>query len=154
MNYTFNRLISSWNRNNCKWIAIGIPLNIGTPKYIKGNYPILKLSRWVMCANQLFLLHVIGMFLWAKCEARFHDIMLRLSFSMSLNQEARCGLICSIHCDTNYDYWKVCMVAFLKSIDKKTWKEVINGWIPLMVRAQDNTPSMKLEEDWFKYENE
>lgn len=28
---------------------------------------------------------------------------------------------------TNYDYWKACMVDFLKSMDNKIWKEVIKG---------------------------
>ena len=30
--------------------------------------------------------------------------------------------------DTNYDYWKVRMTAFLKSIDNKTWKNIVKGW--------------------------
>lgn len=29
---------------------------------------------------------------------------------------------------TNYGYWKARMYAFLKSIDNKTWKVIINGW--------------------------
>ncbi|MCI88971.1 gag-pol polyprotein, partial [Trifolium medium] len=29
--------------------------------------------------------------------------------------------------DSNYDYWKSRMIAFLKSIDR-TWKAVIKGW--------------------------
>jgi len=28
---------------------------------------------------------------------------------------------------SNYDYWKVRMVAFLKSIDNRTWKVVLKG---------------------------
>lgn len=29
---------------------------------------------------------------------------------------------------TNYTYWKVRMIAFLKSMDNKTWKAVMTGW--------------------------
>jgi len=29
---------------------------------------------------------------------------------------------------TNYDYWKACMVAFLKSMDIKTRKAINKGW--------------------------
>lgn len=29
---------------------------------------------------------------------------------------------------TNYDYWKVKMVAFPKSINIKTWKAIIKDW--------------------------
>jgi len=28
---------------------------------------------------------------------------------------------------SNYDYWKVRMIAFLKSIDNKTWNVVLKG---------------------------
>ena len=30
--------------------------------------------------------------------------------------------------DTNYAYWKVCMRAFLQSLDKKVWQAVKIGW--------------------------
>ncbi|MCI51122.1 gag-pol polyprotein, partial [Trifolium medium] len=29
---------------------------------------------------------------------------------------------------SNYDYWKSPMMAFLKSIDSRTWKAVLKGW--------------------------
>ena len=29
---------------------------------------------------------------------------------------------------TNYGYWKARMIAFLKSLDSRTWKAVIHGW--------------------------
>ena len=29
---------------------------------------------------------------------------------------------------TNYAYWKVCMRAFLQSLDKKVWQAVKIGW--------------------------
>ena len=29
---------------------------------------------------------------------------------------------------TNYAYWKVCMRAFLQSLDKKVWQAVEIGW--------------------------
>lgn len=34
---------------------------------------------------------------------------------------------------SNYSYWKARMIAFLKSIDNKTWKAVANGWGPPVV---------------------
>lgn len=52
--------------------------------------------------------------------------------------------------DTNYDYWKVKIVAFLKFIDIKTWKVVINGWNYPVIISQDGTTSLKLEADWSK----
>ena len=30
--------------------------------------------------------------------------------------------------DTNYAYWKVCMRAFLQSLDEKVWQAVEIGW--------------------------
>ena len=30
--------------------------------------------------------------------------------------------------DTNYAYWKVCIRAFLQSLDKKVWQAVEIGW--------------------------
>ncbi|MCH92551.1 gag-protease polyprotein [Trifolium medium] len=48
------------------------------------------------------------------------------------------------------------MVAFIKSIDSKTWKAVVNGWEHLVVTNKDgnNTAKLKLEEDWSKEEDE
>ena len=30
----------------------------------------------------------------------------------------------------NYGYWKACMHAFIKSMDKLAWKAVLTGWTP------------------------
>ena len=30
--------------------------------------------------------------------------------------------------DTNYAYWKVCMKAFLQSLDDKVWQAIEIGW--------------------------
>lgn len=49
---------------------------------------------------------------------------------------------------TKYEYWKAHMVVFLEPMDNKIWKIIIKGWIPLMVTAQDETQSLKLEKDW------
>jgi len=38
---------------------------------------------------------------------------------------------------TNYDYWKARMVAFLKSMDNKTWKAIIKGWDHPVVMDKD-----------------
>ena len=56
---------------------------------------------------------------------------------------------------TNYEYWNVCMVAFIKSMDNKAWKAVVKGWDPPMVVGLDGkaTNVVKAEEDWDdKYE--
>lgn len=39
--------------------------------------------------------------------------------------------------DTNYDYWKANMVAFLKSMDNQTWKVMVKGWKRLVTISQD-----------------
>ncbi|CAJ2633234.1 uncharacterized protein LOC123890825 [Trifolium pratense] len=58
--------------------------------------------------------------------------------------------------DSNYDYWKSRMTAFLKSIDNKTWKAVIKGWNhPVIVDKEGkSTLELKPEEDWSKEEDE
>ncbi|XP_057432426.1 uncharacterized protein LOC130725194 [Lotus japonicus] len=58
---------------------------------------------------------------------------------------------------TNYDYWKVRMTAFLKSIDNKTWKAIVKGWNhPIKGQAEGSTSNAeeKPEEEWTKDEDE
>ncbi|CAJ2671533.1 unnamed protein product [Trifolium pratense] len=57
---------------------------------------------------------------------------------------------------SNHDYWKSRMIAFLKSMDSKTWKAVLKGWDPPVVIDKDGKPTLKLkaEEDWSKEEDE
>ena len=57
---------------------------------------------------------------------------------------------------SNYDDWKSRMIAFLKSIDSKTWKIVLNGWEhPVVLKKYGNkTADMKPEEEWSKEEDE
>lgn len=38
--------------------------------------------------------------------------------------------------DTNYEYWKVKMISFLKSTDNKTWKAVVKGWKYPVITSQ------------------
>jgi len=56
---------------------------------------------------------------------------------------------------SNYDYWKLRMSAFLKSIDSKTWKAVLKGWEhPVALHADGNkTAVLKLEEEWYTTED-
>lgn len=56
----------------------------------------------------------------------------------------------------NYDYWKSRMIAFLKSIDTRTWKAVLKGWTPPVVVDKEgkSTLALKSEEDWSKEEDE
>src|ERR1044072_5911336 len=58
---------------------------------------------------------------------------------------------------TNYDYWKVRMTTFLRSIDNKTWKAIIKGWTPPVnkeTEGSSTTLTLKKEEDWSKEEDE
>jgi len=57
---------------------------------------------------------------------------------------------------SNYNYWKSCMSAFLKSIDRRTWKAVQRGWEHPMVLDKDGnkTTLLKLEEEWTTAEDE
>ncbi|MCI68011.1 gag-pol polyprotein, partial [Trifolium medium] len=52
----------------------------------------------------------------------------------------------------NYDYWKSRMIAFLKSIDSKTWKSVVVGWEHPKVIDKDGkvTADLKPEGEWSK----
>jgi 2-polyprenyl-6-methoxyphenol hydroxylase-like FAD-dependent oxidoreductase len=57
---------------------------------------------------------------------------------------------------SNYDYWKVCMTTFLKSIDNKTWKAVLKEWDHHRVKDKDgnDTTELKPEEEWSKDEDD
>jgi len=57
---------------------------------------------------------------------------------------------------SNYDYWKVHMIAFLKSIYNKTWKVVIKGWDHPRIKDKDgkDTTELKPEEEWSKEEDD
>lgn len=48
---------------------------------------------------------------------------------------------------SNYSYWKARMIAFLKSLDNKTWKVVMNGWNPPQVTDVEGKVGLKLEKD-------
>ena len=52
---------------------------------------------------------------------------------------------------SNYDYWKPRIIAFIKSMDSKTWKAVIKGWEHPVVKG---TNELKPEENWSKVEDE
>lgn len=58
--------------------------------------------------------------------------------------------------DTNYDYQNAHMMAFLKSMDRKTWKESIKGWEHPVVQDKydKDTTNFKPEEDQSKEEDE
>ncbi|GAU16587.1 hypothetical protein TSUD_168190 [Trifolium subterraneum] len=52
--------------------------------------------------------------------------------------------------DSNYDIWKARMIAFLKSMDNRTWKNVLKGWEHPKVKDANgaDTDELKPEEDW------
>ncbi|KAK2421589.1 gag-protease polyprotein [Trifolium repens] len=51
---------------------------------------------------------------------------------------------------TNYDYWKSRMIAFLKSLDSRTWKAVLKGWEHPRYKDANgvDTDELKPEEEW------
>lgn len=53
----------------------------------------------------------------------------------------------------NYDYQKARVVSFLKSLDNKTWKAVINRLTLLKVTAEENTKTFNIEKYWSKKED-
>ncbi|CAI8592110.1 unnamed protein product [Vicia faba] len=56
----------------------------------------------------------------------------------------------------NYDYWKPCMVAFLKSLESLAWKSILRGWKHPVKLGENGEPTFELkpEEDWSKEEDE
>jgi gag-polypeptide of LTR copia-type len=56
---------------------------------------------------------------------------------------------------SNYGYWKARMCAFMKSLDNKTWKAVLNGWNAPQLSDSDGNPiGPKPEKDWTDDEDE
>ena len=52
--------------------------------------------------------------------------------------------------DSNYDFWKSRMEAFIKSMDMKAWKAILKGWEHPKVKNASgaDTDELKPEEDW------
>ncbi|GAU23282.1 hypothetical protein TSUD_281770 [Trifolium subterraneum] len=52
--------------------------------------------------------------------------------------------------DSNYDFWKSRMEAFIKSMDMKAWKAILMGWEHPKVKNASgaDTDELKPEEDW------
>ena len=48
---------------------------------------------------------------------------------------------------SNYDYWKPCMVAFLKSLDSKAWRAANKGWEHPVIVGKDGNTTPKPEEE-------
>jgi len=57
---------------------------------------------------------------------------------------------------TNYDYSKARMIAFLKSMENKTWKAVVKGRTHPVVTTRECTSTYVLnpKEEWSKEEDE
>ena len=52
--------------------------------------------------------------------------------------------------EKNYSYWKSKMIAFLRSVDTKTWKAVLTGW-----KAPEHANGIvKMEVEWSPAEEE
>ncbi|GAU37544.1 hypothetical protein TSUD_369920 [Trifolium subterraneum] len=52
--------------------------------------------------------------------------------------------------DSNYDFWKSRMEAFIKSMDMKAWKGILKGWEHPKVKNASgaDTDELKPEDDW------
>lgn len=50
--------------------------------------------------------------------------------------------------DTDYDYWKVMVVDFLKSLRRKGWKVMLKGWKHPIITIEDGITSMKSKANW------
>ncbi|GAU37336.1 hypothetical protein TSUD_395170 [Trifolium subterraneum] len=52
--------------------------------------------------------------------------------------------------DSNYDFWKSRMEAFIKSMDMKAWKSILKGWEHPKVKDASgaDTDELKPEENW------
>ncbi|PNY15186.1 gag-protease polyprotein [Trifolium pratense] len=48
-------------------------------------------------------------------------------------------------CLENYDYWKAQMMAFLKSIDSRTWKATVNRWEAPVVLDNDGNKTTEIK---------
>ncbi|KAA0062616.1 gag-pol polyprotein [Cucumis melo var. makuwa] len=55
---------------------------------------------------------------------------------------------------TNYGYWKAKMIAFLKSVDSRSWKSVLTGWEPPSIIDAIGIITLKPEIPWNKEEDE
>lgn len=55
---------------------------------------------------------------------------------------------------TNYSYWKIRMIAFMKSIDSKTWKVVVTRWSHPVTKTEDKRGTLKPELQWTEAEDE
>ncbi|GAU51065.1 hypothetical protein TSUD_411780 [Trifolium subterraneum] len=57
---------------------------------------------------------------------------------------------------SNYDYWKAKMMAFIKSLDSKSWKAILTAWEHPVIRDKDGktTGELKPEAEWTKEEDE
>jgi hypothetical protein len=51
----------------------------------------------------------------------------------------------SVLVGSNYDYWKARMIAFLKSMDNKSWKAVVKGWTHPIISYEYGKWEHKLE---------
>lgn len=54
---------------------------------------------------------------------------------------------------SNYPYWKARMRAFLKSMDERVWRSVVNGWEKPTVVSGTETTS-KPSDQWTKTDDE
>ncbi|TYJ98064.1 gag-proteinase polyprotein [Cucumis melo var. makuwa] len=55
---------------------------------------------------------------------------------------------------TNYGYWKAKMIAFLKSVDSRSWKSVLTGWEPPSIIDATGIITLKPKIPWNKEEDE
>ena len=49
---------------------------------------------------------------------------------------------------TNYFYWKARMKAFIKALDEKAWRSVLNGWSPPTTKDEEGKDILKPDLTW------
>ena len=54
---------------------------------------------------------------------------------------------------TNYEYWKVRMCVYIKSLDIKVWRSVFTGWSPPTKIDNDGKTMVKTKSEWTSEED-
>ena len=54
---------------------------------------------------------------------------------------------------TNYGYWKARMCTFIKSIDEKAWRSILQGWKTLTKTDAEGKTVPRDEADWILEED-
>jgi len=148
-------LVAPWCRWSCTELGQQTTSVIYFQSFIYSSYMILHISR---CCNILgdillvitscstFVITAYRNFNWHQSR---HLVLFmgELQGRFSSNMEREGGQVNKppILDGSNYDYWKVRVTTFLKSIDNKTWKAVLKGWEHPRVKDKDGNDTSDLK---------